>query len=136
MLKRSETSIISTFCALSTSPNFSVLVGLVESSRNCHFFTVLPFYCLATIFLYIVPMARKKKISAQPPASGPENEHWIELGTAGRIVVPRAVREALGWNDGEKLRVRTRRGRVVISTAAGDLAFANDKLAQLTTDDD
>jgi len=80
-------------------------------------------------------MPRRKK--SEPPDKPLEDErsYDVQLGTAGRLVIPQAVRDELDLSEGAKLRVRARHGRIVVSTGAGDLEFANEQLAKLSTHD-
>lgn len=81
-------------------------------------------------------MPRRKKIQNPVPHSKTDDRLYIELGTAGRIVIPKAIREEMKWKEGDEVRIRTRRGRVIVSTPDGDAAFAKDELRKLSDDGD
>ena len=67
------------------------------------------------------------------------------LDAAGRLVVPKPLRDALGLKPGQELQIRARDGRLEIEVAAtpmrlakrgkGMVAFPQAKLPALTADD-
>jgi len=80
-------------------------------------------------------MPRRKKQETTDTDLEDDKGHAVQLGTAGRLVIPQAVRDELGLVDGVKLRVRAKQGRIVITTGAGDLEFAKEQLAKISVDD-
>ena len=43
------------------------------------------------------------------------------IDSAGRIVVPKALRDALGWNAGQQLELRARDGSLEVAVAPTDV---------------
>lgn len=63
-------------------------------------------------------------------------EFTVQLGTAGRFVIPSAIRDSLELSEGDELRVRVRGERILISKGSADLANAKELLRSARDSDD
>ena len=61
-----------------------------------------------------------------------DGSHLIKLGTAGRLVIPEPLRRALGLSEGDALRLRIERGRLVVATPSANLNSLQDMLSEQT----
>lgn len=63
-------------------------------------------------------------------AANSDGSFEVRVGTAGRFVIPSALRSQLGVNEGDALRVRVRDGRLIASTISADVFHAQELMRQ------
>lgn len=69
-------------------------------------------------------LGKRTESPLERDASDHDGSFEVRLGTAGRFVIPRALRDRLGVDEGDTLRVRVRDGRLIASTPDADVAHA------------